>query len=499
MPTITIAQDVASSFSVRRRYCALAIVALAFVMDILDTTIVNIAIPSIQGNFGATYTQIEWVIAGYALTFSLLLITGGKLGDSFGYRTMFLFGVGGFTVASLLCGLAWTPTVLVVARLLQGATAALMLPQVMALMQILFAPHERIRVQGVFGLMGGTSASLGPVIGALLIQANLHGLTWRPIFLINVPVGLVAFCLGWSVLPRGRSSHPTGLDLGGTGLLLASLFLLVFPLIEGREAHWQPWCFCMLAGSMVGLGLLIRHALSRQRRGLPSLLVPSLFRERSFSLGLVISFFFNVAMAGYLLIFTLLIQIGDGFSVLRAGLCGVPFAMGVAFSMAFLSRRILPTVGRALIAIGAGTLGLAMLMMTLLLLHYRQVPPPFLYLLAPQLIAGFGLGMYLGTMSPVILCDVDIRFAGSAAGILSSVQQLCNALGIAIVGGLFFTLVASHAQLGNLVSFHHAFRSTLVLEAALLLVASLLTFYLPSGMKVFHGPTTIHSTATRGG
>jgi EmrB/QacA subfamily drug resistance transporter len=428
MTTLT-AEHSASTLSKRRRYFALGVVALAFVMDILDTTIVNVAIPSIQSGFHTSYTAIEWIIAGYALAFSLLLITGGKLGDSYGYHTLFLAGVAGFTIASLLCGLAWTPEVLVAARVLQGATAALMLPQVMALMQIMFAPHERVQVQGVFGLMGGASASLGPVIGALLIQANIHGMSWRPIFLINVPVGILALVMGWYVLPRGRSSHPLGVDFLGTALLLCALLLLVFPLIQGREAHWAPWCFAMLVASPAIFFWLAKHVMRRQRNGLAPLVMPSLFHERSFSLGLVVSFFFNIAMSGYLLIFTLLIQIGYGYSVLRAGLCGIPFAVGVAFSMAFLSKRILPKLGRTLIVVGAGFLCIAMLSMTALLLQYQGSPPPMAMLLLPQLIAGFGLGMFLGTMSPVILCDVDIRYAGAASGILSSVQQLCNAMG----------------------------------------------------------------------
>jgi MFS family permease len=247
----------------------------------------------------------------------------------------------------------------------------------------------------------------------------------------------------------------------------------------------------MLVASPAIFFWLAKHVMRRQRNGLAPLVMPSLFHERSFSLGLVVSFFFNIAMSGYLLIFTLLIQIGYGYSVLRAGLCGIPFAVGVAFSMAFLSKRILPKLGRTLIVVGAGFLCIAMLSMTALLLQYQGSPPPMAMLLLPQLIAGFGLGMFLGTMSPVILCDVDIRYAGAASGILSSVQQLCNAMGVAIVGGVFFSLVARHSGVGRLLGFNTAFRSTLVLEAVLLLIASVLTFYLPKRLKVFDIPMDI--------
>src|SRR6478736_5847968 len=174
------AQDHAATFSKRGRTIALVVVAFAFVMDLLDNTIVNVAIPSIQANLGASYTTIQWLVAGYALAFALLLITGGRMGDVYGYRKVFMWGVAGFTVASLLSGLAWSPLVLVIARLLQGAMAALMVPQVMSMMQVMYPPEERGQVNGLFGGMAGIAASLGPVIGGLLIKANIFGLDWRP-------------------------------------------------------------------------------------------------------------------------------------------------------------------------------------------------------------------------------------------------------------------------------------------------------------------------------
>ncbi len=185
----------ASKFSPKQKKIALLIVAFAFVMDLLDSTIVNIAIPSIQANLGASYATIQWLVAGYSLTFALLLITGGRMGDVFGYKKVFMFGVGGFTVASLLTGIAPTAGFLVAARLLQGSMAALMVPQVMSLMQVMYEPKQRAGVMGMFGMLGGLAASLGPIVGGLLIKANLFGWDWRPIFLINLPVGIFAFWL----------------------------------------------------------------------------------------------------------------------------------------------------------------------------------------------------------------------------------------------------------------------------------------------------------------
>nr|AIA17432.1 Major Facilitator Superfamily [uncultured bacterium] len=241
------AQEHAAGFTHRARTIALIIVALAFIMDLLDNTIVNIAIPSIQSNLGASYATIQWLIAGYALTFATLLITGGRMGDVYGYKKVFMAGVGGFTLASLLCGVSWNSHVLIAARLLQGAFAALMVPQVMSLMQVMFKPHERGGIMGIFGALAGVAATLGPVIGGILIHFNIAGLDWRPIFLINIPVGLFALFAGAKYLPDGKSPHPLKLDVFGTVLITAALFLLVFPLIQGRELGWPTWSFVLMA------------------------------------------------------------------------------------------------------------------------------------------------------------------------------------------------------------------------------------------------------------
>ena len=217
------AQQHAANFTHRQRTIALTVVALAFVMDLLDSTIVNIAIPSIQNNLGASYATIQWLVAGYSLAFATLLITGGRMGDVFGYRKLFITGVSGFTLASLLSGAAWDSHILIVARLLQGSMAALMVPQVMSLMQVMYKPAERSSVNGLFGALGGMSAALGPIVGGLLIKANLFGLDWRPIFLINVPVGIFAVLAALKYLPEGKSPHPLKLDWVGTGIIVSAL------------------------------------------------------------------------------------------------------------------------------------------------------------------------------------------------------------------------------------------------------------------------------------
>ena len=236
--TAVSAQEHAASFSNRLRTIALVIVALAFVMDLLDTTIVNVAIPTIQASLHASYSAIQWIVAGYSLSFALLLVTGGRMGDVFGYKKLFMAGVAGFTVASLIDGVSVNSGMLIGARLLQGAFAALMVPQVMSLMQVMYKPEERGGINGLFGALGGLAASLGPIIGGLLIKWNVAGIDWRPLFLINIPVGLFAFAMGYKYLPDGKSPHPLKLDLVGTVIIMVIMLLIVYPLIQGRELGW---------------------------------------------------------------------------------------------------------------------------------------------------------------------------------------------------------------------------------------------------------------------
>jgi EmrB/QacA subfamily drug resistance transporter len=428
----------------RRRTAAFAVVALAFVMDLLDGTIVNIAIPSIRADLGASYADVQWLSAGYALAFAVLLITGGRLGDIAGYKRLFLIGVAGFTVASLLSGLAWAIPVLVAARLLQGMTAALMAPQVISLMQVMYPPEERAGVGGLFGALGGLAATLGPIIGGLLIQWNIAGLDWRPIFLINVPVGIFAFVAGVRVLPDARSPHPLRLDLVGTALIVVALGLLVFPLIQGRDLDWPAWGFVMMAASVPVFVLFWRLQLAKARNGGSPLVMPALFRTRTFLVGLLINSTFQMALLGFLFTLTLLLQIGLGYSVLAAALTGIPTAIGISVSIAVLAPKLVPVLGRntltAGIAVMAAGIGLVLWPLRAFGLGTNG------WVLAPGLlVVGLGMGLVMGLMFVVTLKDVDATHAGSASGTLSAANQLGGAVGIALIGLVLFGTLSAGA------------------------------------------------------
>ena len=475
-------------YDARRRRIAVTVLAGVVALDVLDGTVVNIAIPAIQRGLHAGDTAVQWMVAGYSLAFCLLLITAGRLGDSVGYRRMFVLGVAGFTGASVLCGCATSPAMLVAARIVQGAMAALMAPQGSALVQILYAPHERGVVMGVFGAVGGASAVLGPLVGGLLMKADLFGLGWRPIFLLNAPLGIAAIAGALLLLPGGRSPHPQRLDLTGTGFVLLALFLLSFPLIQGRVLGWPLWLLVMAAASLPAFALFAFHVVRRDRADGAALVQPALFRQRTFTLGLCLTFLFQLCLGGYLLTFTLLLQDGLGFSPLHTALTTVPFAACVGLGISVVSRRLSKRLGARLLSLGTATMaaGLgALLVLTQLVLAGAHGPPAGLsWLMAPCLaMAGLGMGMIIGPLGPIVLSNVDVRHAGSASGVLSSVQQLGLASGAAGVSSLFFAALG----LQHPGRYAHAFSLSLGVEILLLLGACSVSFLVPR-RGAFTGP-----------
>lgn len=456
------AQEHAAGFSSKMRTIALTIVALAFVMDLLDNTIVNVAIPTIRDNLGASFAAIQWIVAGYALTFATLLVTGGRMGDVYGYKKVFMWGVAGFTASSLLSGLAANPAMLIVARLLQGACAALMVPQVMSLMQVMYKPEERGGVNGLFGMLGGMAASLGPVVGGLLIKWNVFGWDWRPIFLINVPVGLFALFMGFKYLPNGKSPHPLHLDLLGTALVVAAIFLLTYPLIQGRELGWPAWSFWMMAGSLPLFGLFAWWQRRKERTDGSPLILPSLFRNRSFGAGLGVNMIFEMAMISFFLTFTLLLQIGFGFSAVHAALTGLPVAFGIAFTMALAGEKVVPKLGRYAIVLGTAIMA-AGLSLTLWVTHRYGLALHSWQVIPTLLLVGIGMGLVFGSLFAAVLNGVDAKHAGSASGTLNAVQQVGGAIGVAVVGVIFFGQLSSNAP-SSFAKVEPALRQTLAAQ-----------------------------------
>jgi EmrB/QacA subfamily drug resistance transporter len=450
-----------------RRWAILALILAVECMDLLDGTIVNVAAPTIRAGLHASLSALQWIAGGYALAFAIGLVTGGRLGDIFGRRRLFLIGVAGFTASSALCGAAQSPAMLIAFRLVQGLFAALMIPQGFGILRAVFPPSEIGKAFGLFGPVIGLSAVLGPVIGGALVD----GPGWRSIFLVNIPVGIAALAGSARLLPESRAERRPTLDLGGAALVSVAAGLLIYPLIQGREAGWPAWTFASIGASAIALVAFVLLERRRERAGRSPLVTMSLFRKRAFSAGLVTALVFFAGMIGLMLTFTLYLQLGQGFSAIHAGLALVPWSLGTAIGAGLGAGLLGPRFGRPTLHAGllvmlAGVIGL------LVVVHGAGAGVSALALAAPELAAGIGMGMMLAPLFDFVLAGVEDHETGSASGVLNAMQQLGGAIGIAVLGTLFFS-VASHHGLVT------ACERTLWVEAGTILACMFLVSLLP--------------------
>jgi EmrB/QacA subfamily drug resistance transporter len=421
----------------------LAIVLTAVFMNLLDVSIVNVAIPSIQQDLGASFAEIQLVLAGYQLAFACLLITGGRLGDIYGRRRLFVLGMSLFTLASLACGLAPHAVVLILSRVVQGAGAGLMVPQVLSTIQVTIPPKERGRAFGLFGATIGIATILGPLVGGALIALNLFGTDWRMIFLVNIPVGLASVAAAMRFLPETKAPDAPRLDIPGAILVTSGLFLVVYPLTEGREKGWPTWLIAMLVVAIPVLVAFVLLQLRKTREQRSPLVLMSLFSNPSFRVGLVVSLVFFAGIPAFFFTFGLYLQIGLGYSALHAGLTGFPFALGTALASS-RSDALAKRFGKNLLRFGAGLLALTMVVNILVLDHFGTELKS--WDIAPFLLfSGVGLGCFIAPLTNLILAGIEGREAGSASGVLTTGQQVGGALGVAIIGIVFFGLLSSHA------------------------------------------------------
>lgn len=462
-----------------RRWLALVAMLLAAAMDLIDTTIVNVAIPSIQRELGGEAAALEWMVAGYALAFGVMLITGGRLGDAFGRRRVFLLGVGAFMAASLLSGLAPTPGVLILGRVIQGLAAAVMVPQILTVIQVNFAPAERRKAYAAYSACAAIATVSGPLVGGALVQADLFGLGWRPIFLVNVILGLVALLATAAWLPESRVEHTGGFDLAGVGLLVVALLLLLYPLVQGPQLGWPVWVFGLLAVAVAMLVVFAVHQHWQQRRGRWPLVTLSLFGQRGFIGGVVTQLALYAGITGFFLVLALTLQFGFGFSALHTGLTFLPFSLGIALSSG-VSGQLAPKLGRRLTVIGALVMAAGM---TVLLLTVEGLGThPGTWELVPGLVlAGLGMGLVAPTLVDVALTDVHSRYAGSASGVVTTSGQLGGAIGVALAGAIFFSALPRHQGPATSAagSYSGAFAAALCYEIGIFLLTALLMLLLP--------------------
>ncbi|MEX0407623.1 MFS transporter [Aquibium sp. LZ166] len=480
-----------------RRWISLFILLLAGFMNLIDVTIVNVALPRLQENLHATSSQIEWVVAAYVLAFALGLLPFGRLGDTIGRKRVFIAGVFCFTLFSALCGLAPDMPTLIVARVLQGLSGAMMMPQVLAITQVIFPPQERGFAFSLFGLSAGLASVAGPLTGGLLINADIYGLDWRPIFLVNIPIGIVTVAAAWRLLPPMAANHDLKHDLGGVALAALCVFLLVFPLIEGHSLGWPSWTFAMVASSAVAALIFVAFERSRARNGKSQLLPASLLTNNSYLLGIAMVTVFFSGVAGFFMVLAVFLQTGFDFSPLESGLTTVPFPLGVLVA-SIVSGRARGRWPRARIGGGAGLLVVGMFMLRLVVGgvadevdHWQFLPPLF--------ISGLGMGIAISSLFQTVLAQVPPRDAGSGSGAMQSFQQIGSALGIAIAGQIFFSTLAGNlsAGAGSHPAFVESLGNALYYEcAAFALIVALVFFVKPvpvQGPAHGHRPQSVEA------
>ena len=451
------------------------IVLLAGVfMALLDFFIVNVALPSVQSDLHASSASIQWVVAGYGVALAAGLVTGGRLGDLFGRKRMFVLGLLLFTAASALCGLASSPGVLVGARVAQGLGAAVFMPQILGVIGAAFSGAGQVRAYTGYGLTAGLGAVFGQLIGGALIQANLFHLGWRSIFWINVPIGLVTALLALRALPSVPRTGRTRLDPVGGGLLTLAVVALVLPLVEGRQDGWPAWTWACLAASPALLGLFYAH----QRRligcgGVP-VLDPALFGQRSFAAGVPIALVYNISVGSYFFVLALYLQQGRGMTALNSGLLFT--GLGMSYLLTSLkSGKLAARFGRKLMMVGclAQAAGYALLDATV---HGAGAGHNVCWLIPAMAVVGAGMGFAYAPMFGVVLSGVAPEHASSASGLLSTVQQVGGATGIALAGLVYFGVLGAHP---GSAAFTSAFGGALLLLTGVSLLSAALMRLLP--------------------
>ncbi|WDV51545.1 MFS transporter [Streptomyces coeruleorubidus] len=445
-------------------------VLLAAALPLIDFFIVNVALPTIGADLAASESVLELVVAGYGVSYAVLLVLGGRLGDLFGRRRLFLIGMAAFGLTSLACGLAPGAWSLVAARVAQGASAAAMLPQVLATIQATTTGPRRAKAMGLYGATAGLAMVAGQILGGVLVAADIAGTGWRSVFLVNVPVVLAGLFLAARAVPETRSARPEPVDVPGTVLLAASLLTLLVPLTEGRAAGWPLWTWLSLVAFPFAAAAFYVVERRADRAGRTPLVPPSLFALTSLRRGLLLVLPFSIGFSGFMFVIAVALQQGAGLGPVAAGLALAPLAV-VFFVFSLLGPRLVARYGTRVVTAGAVLQGLGLALMALAAWHFWP-HLGFVELLPGAAIAGAGQALQLPVVYRVILSEVPPARAGVGSGVMITTQQSALALGVATLGTLFLSLVPGMGMRNALVT-------TLLVQLAGVVLTGLLSLRLP--------------------
>lgn len=428
----------------KARLVATVVLMVAMFMDLMDSTITNVALPTIGAELGATPEQLEWTLAGYIIAFAALLITGGRLGDMFGRRRIFVIGVVGFTLASLWAALTQTGDGLVVARVVQGAFAGVMVPQVLSSVQVMYKPEERAPVLGFVGALSALGAIGGLVFGGWIVTADLLGMGWRSIFLVNIPVGILLVAAALLFVPESRSEHPLKPDLFGMLLGAVGVFLVVFPLTDGRAAGWAWWIWGMLFVAPFVIALFVWQQGRMLKTSGAALLPLQLFNDRGFACGQLVQVISSIGNGGYALVLLFYVQSALGFTALAAGLTLLPIALGSIIATP-LAIRLMKQIGSRTILLG-GVLQAVAFVWTMWMIETAGESLTGWNLTPALTLAGVGMMILVMPQTSITLESVPTPDAGAASGTLTTFGQVGMVLGVALAGSVFFGVLDGTAD-----------------------------------------------------
>ena len=476
---MTSPQDTAAHDRVGGRAASLALLVVLFAsfMDLLDVTIVTVAAPHIAADLHASPAQLQWMLAAYTLALGSGLITGGRIGDDYGRRRVFLAALTAFAVASAACALAPTAGALIAVRALQGLAGGFMIPQVFGIIRSSFEPAAMAKAYGAYGAVQGLASVAGPLIGGALVDADLAGLGWRTIFWINIPVALVALVLGWRVLPESRAPAHSRLDVIGALLASVGVLLVLLPLVQGRDWGWPTWGWALLGAGVLVLAGFLRFESALARRGGEPVLAPDLLKVRPFVAGLGASVLFFGGLASFFLVLSIYLQAGTGRSAWDTGLVILPYALGSMLTSG-AGVALAARAGRALLVTGSLTLAASQALLWWLVRD--GATPGYWPLAAAMFLGGLGLGLAAPILVNVVLAGVPGRRAGAAGGVLSTVNQIGGAVGVAVLATVFFNATSSAGTATPPAElFAHALAQAMPWQVATYLLAAVAMLALP--------------------